>query len=324
MDPTAYEPISRSASEITTSSLPARRSALVPLSDEGSKQRLAGLEVESLGESSLPVDTLRIREQLLHGPAARGSAAGGIAFGALPQDRALQVSIEGQTYTLAIVEEIQDLKRGVRYVSAAMSNDPGGYARFTIDGTSAQVVGSLHTSSGDYRIVPHSSGQQLVFREKQQESLAAGQQRASSKLERIHQRAEMLAAIQPSRARIEEGAGHLFIQDGNLGSLPNNSPLAIRAIIQRLAALTSLEVAPSIRITGIFASPSGTGPRIIRFEQVINGIPVERRNEIRIDDAGKVTEVNVSFVDPRAQVRGRERTAGTHARLHDRPRYRGG
>ena len=297
-DPTAYEPISRSTSEITKSSFTTLRSERLSLSDEGSKRGLAGLEVASLGESSLPVDTLRIREQLLHGPGAQGSAAGGIGFGALPQDRALQLSIEGQTYTLSIVEEIQDLKRGVRYVSAAMPNDPAGYARFTIDGSSGQVVGSLHTSSDDYRIVPHSSGQQLVFRKKLPESLAAGQQRALSKLERIHQRAEMLAAIQPSRARIEEGAGHLFIQDGSLGSLRSNSPEAIRAVIQRLAALTSLDVAPSIRITGIFASAAGTGPRIIRFEQVINGIPVERRNEIRVDAAGKVTEVNVAFVDP--------------------------
>lgn len=297
-DPTAYEPITRSTAEIKKSSLTTLRSELVPLSDRGSKRQLEGLEIESLGESSLPVDILRIREQLLHGPGPQGSATGGIGFGTLPQDRALQVSIESQTYTLSIVEEIQDFKRGVRYVSAAMPNDPGGYARFTIDGNSGQVVGSLHTSSDDYRIVPHSSGQQLVFREKLPESLAASQQHALSKLERIHQRAEMLAAIQPSRARIEEGAGHLFIQDGNLGSLPSNSPKAIRAVIQRLAALTSLDVAPSIRITGIFASASGTGPRIIRFEQVINGIPVERRNEIRVDDAGKVTEVNVSFVDP--------------------------
>ena len=302
-----YEVISRSLSETSGSFPTTSLSAPVSLSDDGSKKPLESLEIPSL-ESALPVDTLKIRAQLLRGPSRQGSTATGVSFGNLPQDRTLEISIESRTYALSVVEEIQDFKRGVRHVAATIQNEPGGYARFTIDGTSGsgQVVGTLHTSHDNYRIGPHSSGQQLVFREKQpealmqaaQSSMASGGLHTLSKLERIHQRAEMLATIQPWRARIEEDAGHLFIQRGNLGSLRDNSTEAVRAVIQRLAVLTSLDVAPAIRITGAFGSGSGKGGQIIRFEQLINGIPVERRNEIRVDEGGKVTEVTTSFVNP--------------------------
>jgi hypothetical protein len=303
-DGTDYEAIGRPISEINAPLPAISRSTPFSLSDDGSKKRLEDLEIPSL-ESALPVDTLKIREELLHGPSHQGPLAGGVRFGSLPQDQVLQLSIEGRAYTLSIVEEVQDLKRGVRHIVAMMRNEPGGYARFTVDGASKQVVGTLRTAYDKYRIAPHPSGQQLVFREKQPEALMqAGQssmasgRRPLSNLERIHQRAEMLATIQPWRARIEEDAGYLFVQEGNLGTLRDNSTAGVREVIQRLGALTLLDVVPTIRITGVFRSASGNGPQIIRFEQLINGIPVERRNEIRVDNAGEITEVTTSFINP--------------------------
>jgi hypothetical protein len=54
----------------------------------------------------------------------------------------------------------------------------------------------------------------------------------------------------------------------------------------------------TLRVTEVFRNESTNDQaRVIRFEQVIGDISVERRNEIRVDADGRINEIQRSIVD---------------------------
>lgn len=227
------------------------------------------------------------------------------ALSTLPPTSRVRLTIEGREIVLRVDHERTDPKRRFRHVSALADDGSATNALFTVDEATGEIEGTITTTDSVFRLVPETAGAQRVFRTDRASSAAAagaggrpdeaGLPRTSQRLARAHRNLKWLQNIQPYRARIEDEASSMLIQGGYLGRLDSNSPDAILAAIKTLSGLITEDEDVRIRVTAVLGT--STGQRIVRFEQLIDGIPVARRNEIRVDARGGISEVTLSLVD---------------------------
>lgn len=201
----------------------------------------------------------------------------------------------------------------VVHVTALSPESDSDFARFTIDAVQKIAVGTLVFHGSVYRIVPDANrysvyklgavelhrrpaGYQLVTQNCERNVVF--------ELERRHVQMEVLADVQPWRARIEANAHYVFLQGGELGSMPpTNDAVDILAALRALEPLIQTTKGTSLRVTHVFGNQSTNDQtRAIRFEQVIGNISVERRNEIQVDRDGRITEITSSIVEPTVSV----------------------
>ena len=253
----------------------------------------------------LDVELLLTRAQSI-GPNSSKAVFGDAAL----QDQAptlVTVPIEGQVWKLFLAGRTMDSSRDLAHVTALSPDADSDFARFTIDVARKMAVGTLVLRGNVYRIVP-GSGAYSVYKLGAQEPRGPGRYRrvtqgcghsVVSELELRHVQMEVLADVQPERIRVEDDAHSVLLQGGSLGSMQANDEAAsILEALRKLEPLMPTTKDTALRVTEIFRSePTGDQARVIRFEQVIGGIAVERRNEIRVAADGRIEEIQSSIVD---------------------------
>jgi len=219
----------------------------------------------------------------------------------------VSIPIEGQVWKLLLAGRTTDLSRGVVHVTALSPEADTDFARFTIDAVRKIAVGTLVLRGSVYRIVPDSTGYS-VYKfgaadlqqrpERYRRVVQNCGRNVVSELERRHVQMEVLADVQPWRARILENAHNVLLQGGSLGSMPStDEAVNILEALRALEPLIPTTKDTTVRVTDIFGKPTRNQARAIRFEQVIGDVSVERRNEIRVDPDGKISEIHSSIVD---------------------------
>lgn len=217
------------------------------------------------------------------------------------------VPIEGQFWKLFLAGRTMDPSRGLVHVTALSLDADSDFARFTIDVAGKIAVGTLVLRGNVYRIVPD-SGEYSVYelgarephRPRRYRRVTQGcGQSVISGLELRHVQMEVLADVQPGRVRVEEDARHVLLQGGSLGIMPStDEAVSILEALRDLEPLMPTTKDTTLRVTETFRNESTNDQaRVIRFEQVIGGISVERRNEIRVDADGSIDEIQSSIVD---------------------------
>jgi len=255
------------------------------------------------------IDTTAIDPSLL---TLAGITAIGIG-GMPPARRASHVSfsLDGQDLTLYVVESLFDAERVLRQVLAAIVEEPGSYARFTIDNVRPNASGFLAATvkirKGEYRIVSRpNGGGELVYRLRATNPSARLGKVADTKweniarIERRHTQAELLADIQPENVSMARNDLTVRVQGGDLGSIkdPDNIVAAeVCEVLVRFAPLTNALGSESLLITSVSGRGRDTDHEV-RFRQVLNGIPVERPNSLVIDRGGRIKVLTVSLIDP--------------------------
>lgn len=259
-----------------------------------------------LGPSDL-VGTLTIQADKLRGPTKVGSDGEFAVFGEPVLERGVQtLTIEGRTYELGAIAEVIDPKFGFRHITMQVFDLPESYARFSV-GLNRQVVGTVQTPAGTYRILPSGDGWQLVYRIREGANGAeplrhkriapVTSHEGARRLERRHVQLEKLADIGPEIVVTSEQGRTLSIRGGRLGILPRGKLRAadIARVLHKLSDLTYADSTLEVRTTEIRALRTGTR---VEFEQVIKGIPVWRRNFIVVRHDGTIEELMTQLVDP--------------------------
>lgn len=217
------------------------------------------------------------------------------------------VPIEGHLWKLFLADQTTDPSRGLVHVTALSLDADSDFARFTIDVAGKIAVGTLVLRGNVYRIVPDSSEYSVYKlgarephgpRRYRRVTQDCGQS-VVSELELRHVQMEVLADVQPGRVRVEEDAHSVLLQGGSLGSMPStDEAVSILEALRDLEPLIPTTKDTTLRVTEIFRNESTNDQaRVIRFEQVIGDISVERRNEIRVDADGRINEIQSSIVD---------------------------
>jgi len=217
------------------------------------------------------------------------------------------VPIEGQLWKLVLAGRTMDPSKGLVHVTALSLDADSDFARFTIDVASKIAVGTLVLRGNVYRIVPDSN-EYAVYKLDAGEPHGPGRyrrvtqdcgQHVVSELELRHVQMEVLADVQPERVRVEPDAHYVLLQGGSLGSMPStDEAVSVLEALRNLEPLVPTTKDTALRVTETFRNESTSDQaRVIRFEQVIGGIPVERRNEIGVAADGRINEIQSSLVD---------------------------
>jgi hypothetical protein len=276
-----------------------------PLKSTSTPETLAAVNAKSLaaGEPQA-LQLIDLDPKLLRAPLANRSQPGQFSIGGESRPTAalpFTVTLEGRTLKLAVIAETYSPNTIDRYVTAAVLNVPGAYARFTVG--LDRVVGTLVTPEATYRLLPAGSGQVSVHKVGTKDATGTARYRQieqagslDAAMEQRHIQLERLAQIQPTRAFASQSGRYFKAEGGQLGTL-TGEPSA-QAVASVLRALADVNYAPDqlqLRIRGIHSSSRG---RLIDFQQTIRNIPVMGSNQLMLDATGKVIEITTQFVDP--------------------------
>jgi hypothetical protein len=257
-----------------------------------------------LGDLRTPVGSLSIRPELLSGPSLLMSRGTGAGLGPQADPGVLTLAIEGRRYELRFVSRTIDAKFGMHHATLEVLGEPESHARFslTFDGL---ILGTLQTSRATYRIEPTDRTTQRVYRIRSGTGgkalrftqFAEDGKDPISRLERRHVFLEQLAAIRPSFASSSETGRTLTVRDGKLGMLAAGRVTSgtLQNALLPHADLTFAPESLQLRVRSVRESNSG---RRVEFEQMIDGIPVRRRNVMLVASDGTIREIRTGFVAP--------------------------
>jgi hypothetical protein len=115
---------------------------------------------------------------------------------------------------------------------------------------------------------------------------------------------EVLADVQPWRARVYEDAHYVLLQGGSLGSMPStDEAVNVREALRALEPVTPETKDTTLRVTKVSRDESKENQqRSIWFEQVISDLSVDRRNQLHVGSDGRITEIEISIVGPGVSV----------------------
>jgi hypothetical protein len=225
-----------------------------------------------------------------------------------PAPTLVSLPIERYFAELLLVGRTTDRSTAVVHVTALSLESNSDFARFTIDAVEKIAIGTLVFHESVYRIVPEANRYSLYKleatdphrRPRRYQIVTQNCGRSVvSELERRHVQMEVLADVQPWRVRVDADAHYVLLQGGELGRMPPTSdPEDVLSTLRVLEPLTQSTKDTALRITDVFRNEStNSQARVIRFEQVVGAISVDRRNEIRIDRDGRITEIASSILD---------------------------
>lgn len=256
------------------------------------------------------VGALVINKELLRGDGPRTSSND-----APPTSSGiLTVQIDGRELTLLVADEVNDAARQLRHVTAVIDGEAqSSYARFTIDDKTGLLVGTVSSSAGLYRLISRDATTQFVYRLDAETLREGANLRAIASvevappeveaLERRHTQAELVADVQPWFFRITNDDYSMRVRGGDLGflnvsSLDDKEP--VLSLLARLAPATGFSGAETIELLSVptLRRNEDRGEYAVRYRQTINGIPVNKFQEITVDQSGKVIAVQSSLLDP--------------------------
>ncbi len=266
----------------------------------------------TLRHTEAAVGLVKIRPELLKQAVAPGGSAAAFAGRApLPRrDRILALNVASEQLVLRLTSVVYDARYDLYHSSAVVLNRDDGYARFTAD-ASGNVAGTLYLPSGSYRIVPDSSGAQQIVRVGVRPASAAASPvafdsqltaPALQRLERRHAQAQIVAELQPRVFMLAQSNLNVYLEGAELAhvSLEVFDENALRAALITLAPLTNARADTDLRI--VLDRKRADGSRLIQFEQLIHGVPLNRRNEVTVDSSGKITKIDTSLLTQQVQV----------------------
>ncbi|HKR43525.1 MAG TPA: hypothetical protein VJU59_28240 [Paraburkholderia sp.] len=202
---------------------------------------------------------------------------------------------------MLLLEQLFDPSRGVVHISGLTANSREA-ARFTTDAKRESIVGTINAASSVYRLIPVGKFYELyrLPTNERYERISAGCAAAAGavELETFHTQMLALADLQPARVRQIQQEHTLLLQGDSLGNMPaGNSVEDIKTVLARLTPLIPSLRSLSLNVTQVLDTGNSNNPaRAIRFNQLVAGLPVDRRNEIRVDARGLITEMNLSLV----------------------------
>src|SRR5688572_19610681 len=151
---TLQDPILPDAAEIATApAIPAAKATPIQHLPRAGRADVAA-PADSIG-------TLAIKAEDLVAPASR--AKDGLTIVRTAVAAVQSLTIDGQVYELATVDQTVDEKFGLRIVTMRVMNVPDSYARFTVSWDGA-IVGTLATPTAAYRIASVAPGEQAIYR----------------------------------------------------------------------------------------------------------------------------------------------------------------
>jgi len=225
-----------------------------------------------------------------------------------------QITLQGKSFTLSVLESVLDDKQKVRYVTAKIINHEG-YARFIIDDSTGELVGHLDIDGSGYRILPRelSKHQQLIYKfdsdrlgkaEESRSIMVSSSENASVyRLERELLKTEAIHSIAPvyyNETLRAQGRG-VDLLGGNIGRIDVDKVLKrdvseISKLLIQLKAITDAKDSFSYVMDKI----AGNTERgySLRFRQVINGIPVRNTSRIKFDPQGNIKSLSSLIIDP--------------------------
>ena len=225
------------------------------------------------------------------------------------------IKINGQNYTLSIVQSIFDEGQDFRYLTAKVA-DQKGYARFIIDRLSSELAGVLVVDGNRYRILTRAanSKQQLIYRMPvlTPEELDFPRPLMISKeprsliyrLEEELLKTELLLKMAPSyyHQTSRELVQYMTVEHGEIAVI-NTSRLKvgyiseeIREVLSRIELLTGAEVNDDFVITKLTRNKKGQVTGIV-FKQIVDGALFDQKSTIYINRDGHVSNLTLRFIN---------------------------
>lgn len=259
---------------------------------------LRGAKVSQLG-------VVKIRPDLLKQPGVPVGVTGAFARNApLSQHKTLSLNLGTEKIVLRVTSVVYDSRFDLYHSTAVILNRDGSYARFTIN-QAGDVAGTVYLPSSIYRIVPGSLGIQHVVRFAESTSSGVAmrtqfrEQAASSdlaSLERRHSQATIVAELQPRVFMLAKSNLSVYLEAAELGRVSTGvlDENELKNALLALSPLTNAREDSHLRMLSNTRGPDGS--RIVQFEQLINGIPLNQRNDIVVDSLGRIIRVNSSLL----------------------------
>lgn len=273
---------------------------MTPLSTNGAAMRNGQLD-RAPGNPAQLIDTIRIQPWLLAMPTEEEvdlsrSAAG---TGVPRQFAHLSLQIADQNLVLWIFGVTQD--KNLRHVSAAITNIPESSALFTVT-EDERVFGTIITPNQSYRVLPISSTEQAIYRLQgrvngkpaRDEAVPLSQlTKQHQEVQRRHLQALKIAEMQFEFVHFRQDGNTFSSRGGRLGRFTPETATSedVTKLLSKVGALTNVEQLGKFHIVD-------RGKHHVRFEQLINGIPVAQRNEITTTPDGSVNEIRLLLTDP--------------------------
>jgi hypothetical protein len=244
------------------------------------------------------VGTLSIHPALLARPTDKAIdfSKPTVAFGLPRQMARWALEIDGSVYELLHVDETTDEAYKLRHVTMAVLNQPGSYARFSVQDSRGLVYGTLYTPQATYRVVPNlEKPEQFVYRLD-----AVGSSKAQSEavqvdwLAKRHQQVEAVGEIQPDHLYVSEKIRAAWLTGGRLGKMRNATVAEFTAAMRRLSALSQVTGREVFRLRQV--QKDANGGTHAEFEQLIGGVPTFDASEVYFDASGNIHSFRFKLV----------------------------
>lgn len=221
-----------------------------------------------------------------------------IVFG-VPADMArLDLDLDGKRFQLYYSQEANDGALGYRHVTMRVLNDEASYARFSIENSSGDMYGTLHTPDATYVFEQGGvRGEAVVYRYevRRRSAVLDNQQDAivgKSALARRHHQLEALEAIQPQHAWSNSRGTYLL--GGDLGTISDISVASFVQATRRLSSLTQVTGRESFALIDVRRHLDGS--RLATFRQLKDGVAIDAASEMVVDSSGKILRLSTSIV----------------------------
>jgi hypothetical protein len=243
------------------------------------------------------VGSLRIHPALLSKPTRSevDTSKPFISTGVPLQHAVLTLEIDGIGYELVFQDETQDPANRIRHVTMVALNHSHAYARFAVDDATGRVLGTLVTSAATFRIIPgRDVPEQHIYRVAGRSNRVPGLELdpAAAKLELRHIQLEEVSVLKPNRALVSPVARAIYMQGGELGRM-DGSATEFGALPRRLSVLTRADGSEAFEVASRLGLNNGLTR--IRFNQLINGIPVRADNEVILDSDGAIVQLSIQL-----------------------------
>ena len=240
--------------------------------------------------------------------------------------RVLRLGGEGDARDLVIVDEVFDPSFEAYHIAAIELGSSDGYARFTVSPGDGVVVGTLYRNGSISRIVPTEDGVgQLMYpisratvRAERNDLKVVKRPGRAGKLEARHVQMARIAEIQPRRFHGLDSGPLSAISDGDIERLDLEKVLIapsspderfgidlaklheeLSAALDRMRPLTMLDEHVSLQIEyATVGTMNEPGKLLVRFNQLIDGVPVEPGGNVSIDPSTGVLRSYTGLLMP--------------------------
>lgn len=225
----------------------------------------------------------------------------------MQERKATRLRLGGQELIMYPVARTPDISGEATHLSLALLNFDRSFARFTSGPGTADFVGTIVLPTRTLRLFSRDNHVEIYEMGNSLEpavprhyllALARCDSEPLARLELLHARGMVLADTGPLRITLNPEQFYVSLQYGRFGKLHGASMGEILDALRRLPPLISIEGREFSIVSTFGEAAPGFPPPVIRFEETFDGIHVDRRNEVRTDAAGNITEITIATTNP--------------------------